>query len=124
MRALSWMCGLLSLAVVGCGADDGGRGAPGPALVRVAQARDGGLTDTWTTVGEAVALEQAELAVGAQGQVARVLVREGDRASIEALLIGVRRRAQTNFPRESARGQFSLSVLLAHLCRRRMTTTL
>ena len=56
------MFGLLSLSVVGCGADDGGRGAPGPALVRVAQARDGGRTDVWTTVGEVVALEQAELA--------------------------------------------------------------
>ena len=89
MRALSWMCGLLSLAVVGCGADDGGRGAPGPALVRVAEARDGGLTDTWTTVGEAVALEQSELAVGAEGPVARVTVREGDRVDRGALLLQV-----------------------------------
>lgn len=89
MRALSWMFGLLSLSVVGCGADDGGRGAPGPALVRVAQARDGGLTDVWTTVGEVVALEQAELAVGAQGPVARVVVREGDRVEQSALLLQV-----------------------------------
>jgi len=80
---------MFTLWLPACGSDDAGRGAPGPALVRVAQAQAGALTDSWTTVGDVVALDQAELAAGAQGPVSRVTVREGDRVEAGALLLQV-----------------------------------
>jgi len=80
---------MLVLLLGACGAAEDGRGAPGPALVRVGTAREGALTDAWTTVGEVVALERAELAVGAEGPVRSVAVREGDRVESGALLLQV-----------------------------------
>jgi len=70
-----------------CGGAASDRGAPAAALVRVATVQSGTLTESWHTVGEVHALQQASLAVGADGPVARVLVREGDRVDAGALLL-------------------------------------
>ena len=82
MRRL-WM--VMWLAACGDAASD--RGAPPAALVRVATVQSGNLTESWHTVGEIHALQQASLAVGADGPVARVLVREGDPVDAGELLL-------------------------------------
>ena len=61
--------------------------SPSAALVRVSTVQEGTLTEFWHSVGEVRALEQASLAVGADGPVARVLVREGDPVEKGALLL-------------------------------------
>lgn len=58
-----------------------------PALVRVATVEAGVLTEPWTTLAEVQALDDAQLAVGADGPVARVLVREGDAVQKGDLLL-------------------------------------
>jgi RND family efflux transporter MFP subunit len=63
------------------------RGAPPPTLVRVAQVRDGELTDRWTFLGEVRALARAELAAGADGEVTAVVPRVGDRVQQGQLLV-------------------------------------
>ncbi|MCB9741169.1 MAG: efflux RND transporter periplasmic adaptor subunit [Alphaproteobacteria bacterium] len=73
---------MVSLTLMACGDEASSSpaasgGAP-PALVEVAEARAGELSDSWTTLGDVVALDQAELAPGASGPMAKVLVREGD----------------------------------------------
>ncbi len=70
-----------------CGGAASDRGAPPSALVRVATVQSGTLTESWHTVGEVHALQQASLAVGADGPVARVLVREGDLVDAGELLL-------------------------------------
>lgn len=67
-------------------------GAPPPssvAVVEIATARAGTLTDTWTYRGDATPLERAELAAGASGAVTTVLVREGDTITAGQLLLEI-----------------------------------
>lgn len=79
---------LLSLgALLGCGDAPTARGERPPALVRVATVEPGVLTEPWTTLAEVQALDDAQLAVGADGPVARVLVREGDAVQQGDLLL-------------------------------------
>ena len=70
----------LALWLTACSGSNDAPRSPSAALVRVASVQAGSLTESWHTVGEVRALEQAALAVGADGPVARVLVREGDRS--------------------------------------------
>jgi RND family efflux transporter MFP subunit len=77
----------LTVWLMACQGGDDARRAPSAALVRVATVEAGTLTESWNTVGEVRALEQASLAVGADGPVARVLVREGDRVADGDLLL-------------------------------------
>lgn len=79
------------LALYGCGSSsaDGAPKGPPPALVRVAEVETGDLTDAWSALAEVRALEDAALASGAAGPVARVTVREGDRVEGGDLLVEV-----------------------------------
>lgn len=77
----------LALLLVACGSDASERGGPPPALVRVATVEAGSLAEPWHTVGDVKALDDATLAVGADGPVAAVHVREGDRVEAGALLL-------------------------------------
>ena len=76
-----------AVALMGCGSEPSERGAPPPALVRVAPVEAGALAEPWNAVGEVHALEDAALAVGSDGPVARVLVREGDTVARGDLLL-------------------------------------
>jgi RND family efflux transporter MFP subunit len=60
-----------------------------PAPVEVAAVREGVLTDTWTYVGEAQPMMEAQLAAGAPGEVLEVTVREGDHVTPGQLLVRV-----------------------------------
>lgn len=60
-----------------------------PAPVKVAHVREGVLTDTWTYVGEAQPLMEAQLAAGAPGEVLEVNVREGDHVMPGQVLVRV-----------------------------------
>lgn len=53
-------------------------GGPPPALVRLAEVGPGELTESWSALGEVVALQRAELAAEVTGKVGRVGVREGE----------------------------------------------
>lgn len=86
MRRL-WLAFSAFLLAGACGDDPAGRGGPPAALVRVATVESGQLDEPWHTVGEARALDNAALAVGADGPVSRVLVREGDRVDKGDLLL-------------------------------------
>ena len=77
----------LALWLTACSGSNDAPRSPSAALVRVASVQAGSLTESWHTVGEVRALEQAALAVGADGPVARVLVREGDRVATGDLLL-------------------------------------
>jgi len=70
-----------------CGSEPADLRAPPPALVRVATVEAGSLDEHWKTIGDVRALDDATLAVGADGPVARVQVREGDRVSRGDLLL-------------------------------------
>ena len=77
----------LALWLTACSGSDDAPRSPSAALVRVSSVQPGSLTESWHTVGEVRALEQAALAVGADGPVARVLVREGDHVATGDLLL-------------------------------------
>ena len=78
---------LALILMFACGADDPSPGEKPPALVELARVDDGTLADRWSVPGDVVALEQAELAVGADGPVATLSVREGDRVRAGDLLL-------------------------------------
>jgi RND family efflux transporter MFP subunit len=87
------------------GGPPGKQGAP-PALVELAAAQGGSLTDTWSFLGRAEAAQSAELAAAVSGHVLAVKVREGarvkknqvlltlDSAKIRAELVAARAREQ------------------------------
>lgn len=64
---------------------------PPPALVEVATVSDGALTETWTTIGDVIALKEAELAAAAAGPLTGVYVRIGDRVTKGQVLLEVDR---------------------------------
>jgi membrane fusion protein, multidrug efflux system len=72
-----------------CAPPDSGSSGPPPAMVSVARARAGTLSDTWSYLGDVRALERAELAAGASGAVTRVEVREGDAFEADQVLLEV-----------------------------------
>jgi RND family efflux transporter MFP subunit len=91
---LSLAAALLSAtSFLGCGLarseDEAPKARAAPAPVEVGPVREGVLTDTWTYVGEAQPLMEAQLAAGAPGEVLEVNVREGDRVSAGQLLVRV-----------------------------------
>ncbi|MGB1014938.1 MAG: efflux RND transporter periplasmic adaptor subunit [Nannocystaceae bacterium] len=63
--------------------------APPAALVEVAPVRTGSFRDQWRYLGEVRAHLRAELAVGAEGAVESVSVREGDRVERGMLLVAI-----------------------------------
>jgi len=67
--------------------DEGGRGAPRPALVEVGAVTTGTLRVSRTYLGQVRALSRADLAAGAAGEVSEVLVREGDRVEAGDVLL-------------------------------------
>lgn len=81
----------IALLLVGCGTSESAQnsGGPPPALVRVAEVQAGDLTDAWSALAEVQALDDASMASGASGPVARVTVREGDRVKRGDLLVEV-----------------------------------
>jgi RND family efflux transporter MFP subunit len=81
----------LSLLLGACsgGAAADQSAAPPPALVQVASAQPGSLSDRWTVPGDVRALDRAELAAGAAGPVAEVSVREGDRVTAGQTLLQI-----------------------------------
>jgi len=76
---MSWPLILL----VSCALFDDGADSPGvqEVLVEVGEAREGTVPDTWSTLADVRALERAELAAGASGQVVAVEVREGEQVA-------------------------------------------
>lgn len=67
----------------------GPAGPPPAAKVEVGQARDGGLSDRWTFLGDVRATRRAELGAGAEGEVLEVAAREGDRVEVGAVLLKI-----------------------------------
>ncbi len=81
---------LLSLFFGACSFQDGGEGrAPRTVLVEVAEAREGTLQTPQSFLGDVRALERAELAAGATGEVKEVTVREGDHVGVSTILVQV-----------------------------------
>lgn len=83
---------LLTALLTGCpgGSEDAGAApssGPPPALVRVAEVGPGELTESWSALGEVVALQRAELAAEVTGKVGRVGLREGELAERGAALV-------------------------------------
>ncbi len=70
-------------------AEQPGPKAPPPALVEVAPVRSGDFRDQMRFLGEVRAHLRAELAVGAEGAVETVTVREGDRVAQGTLLVAI-----------------------------------
>jgi RND family efflux transporter MFP subunit len=90
-RAVVVLVGL-SMALFGCEAEapaKSGSDGPPPARVRVAEVREGSIAAQWSFLGDVEALQYAELAAGASGEVRRVTVRVGDRVERGALLVEV-----------------------------------
>ncbi|MEM6961691.1 MAG: biotin/lipoyl-binding protein, partial [Myxococcota bacterium] len=67
--------------------DSVSRPAPRPSRVAVAEVRYGALPRTYRYLGQVRAMATAELAAGAEGQVTRVVVREGDRVATGDVLL-------------------------------------
>jgi len=85
---------LLLFSVAGSACQEGSAGAEGPKgppppLVSTAPARSGELTVEVPYLGEVRALARAELAAGAEGEVRRVAVREGDEVARGDLLVEI-----------------------------------
>jgi len=83
---------LLVLAALGCEREapaKTGSDGPPPARVRVGEVRSGSVVAQWSFLGDVSALQHAELAAGASGEVRRVLVRVGDRVKRDDLLVEV-----------------------------------
>lgn len=78
-------------ALVACPADDASPAAAEPQLplVEVALAQGGGLPDTRALLGEVRAVQRAELAAGAEGEVLEVTVREGDHVEAGAVVVRI-----------------------------------
>lgn len=64
-----------------------GQGGPPPALVQVAKAEEGSLTDGWTFLGRVEAALDARIAAAVAGHVGAVTVREGDRVKKNQVLV-------------------------------------
>lgn len=80
----------LILFIVGCATPDATpTSGPAPAAVSVSPVREGQLSEDWTLPAEVRALERAELASGASGEVVRVTVREGDSVARGTVLVEV-----------------------------------
>lgn len=75
------------MLLIACSGGDGSGATPPAALVEFGVAQAGQLTDAVRVSGEVRPLDQAELAAGADGPVARVTVREGDRVSAGDILL-------------------------------------
>ncbi len=80
---------MLALFFMACSTSDEAARGPSAALVRVAEVKEGSLTESWTTLGEVVPLHAASLSVGADGPVANVFVREGDAVEAGTLLLAL-----------------------------------
>lgn len=65
------------------------KGGPGPALVKSAVLEDKPLVVRWTLMGEVEAEARAQMSAGADGELRRVLVKEGDRVKKGQLLANV-----------------------------------
>lgn len=90
-RAVFVLAGL-SIALFGCEAEapaKSGSDGPPPARVRVDEVREGSISAQWSFLGDVEALQYAQLAAGASGEVRRVTVRVGDRVERGALLVEV-----------------------------------
>lgn len=72
--------------LLGCEAPPEQGGGPPAALVEVAEATAGPLTDRWTTLGDVRSTGRAELAAAADGTLTEVRVREGDRVASRDVL--------------------------------------
>ena len=82
----------LSLLVLGCEGEapaKSGPNGPPPARVAVAEVEAGSIEAQWSFLGDVNALQHAQLAAGAPGEVRRVLVRVGDRVKKGDLLVEV-----------------------------------
>lgn len=86
--ALAFAGGLLSLGCTKTPAEGQSSGPP-PALVAVGEVGPGQVELEWSFLGDVQALQRAELAAGAAGEVRRVLVRVGDRVKKGELLLEV-----------------------------------
>ncbi|MCA9684247.1 MAG: efflux RND transporter periplasmic adaptor subunit [Myxococcales bacterium] len=95
LHALGLTLGLLlGLAGSGCDGQQGPaqKAPPPPAAVEVARAEQGELTESWFFIGEIRSLEQAQLAMGAGGEVVMIEAREGDRVEAGTLLVEIDKR--------------------------------
>lgn len=87
-----WLLGGFSIALLGCEAEapaKSGPNGPPPARVAVETVRSGSIQAQWSFLGDVTALQHAELAAGASGEVRRVLVRVGDRVKEGDLLVEI-----------------------------------
>jgi RND family efflux transporter MFP subunit len=91
-RRRAWLPLVLLLAALGCEGEapaKAGPDGPPPARVSVGQVRSGSIEAQWSFLGDVTALQRAQLAAGASGEVRRVLVRVGDRVKRDDLLVEV-----------------------------------
>ena len=80
---------LLVLLTACFGSSEEGGSGPSAALVSVATATSGGLSDTWSLPGDVRALDEAELAAAATGRVLSVAVREGEAVTEDQVLLQI-----------------------------------
>ncbi len=91
-RLQTWLLLALVLTALGCEGEapaKSGPNGPPPARVRVDEVRAGSIAAQWSFLGDVEALQQAELAAGASGEVRKVTVRVGDRVERGDLLVEV-----------------------------------
>ena len=78
--------------VLGCEGEapaKSGPNGPPPARVQVGEVRGGSIEAQWSFLGDVSALQHAQLASGASGEVRRVLVRVGDRVQQGDMLVEI-----------------------------------
>jgi len=91
-RLLAWLLLGLSSMALGCEGEapaKSGASGPPPARVWVGEVRTGSVQAEWSFLGDVSALQHAQLAAGASGEVRRVLVRVGDRVKKGDLLVEI-----------------------------------
>lgn len=82
----------LSMMALGCEGEapaKSGPNGPPPARVQVGEVRAGSIQAQWSFLGDVSALQHAQLAAGASGEVRRVLVRVGDRVQQGDMLVEI-----------------------------------
>lgn len=86
-----WLLGLL-LVALGCEGEApaaSGSDGPPPARVWLGEVRSGSIEAQWSFLGDVTALQRAQLAAGASGEVRRVMVRVGDHVEAGELLVDI-----------------------------------
>ncbi len=79
----------MALGCEGAAPAKSGPKGPPPARVQVGEVRAGSIEAQWSFLGDVSALQHAQLAAGASGEVRRVLVRVGDRVQQGDLLVDI-----------------------------------